>query len=147
MPTREILTEEIINKCIKSLKSTLDDINSNPSESACTLLIIRLYEILLYYCSFYSKVNTKGTANYIYINEYMGNGKYKYLLYARDLVVHNFYDADIKDTLNTVFIKNESSTRWILTELHLDSSRLDNIIEFIKNGESNKFSVLKSFIN
>lgn len=147
MPTREILTEEIINKCIISLKSTLDDVSTNPSESACTLLIIRLYEVLLYYCSFYSKNNVKGTANYTYINEYTDNGRYKYLLYSRDLVVHNFYDINIKDILKTVFIINKVHTKWILTELNLDSNKLDGIIKFIENSKSDKLSSLKSLIN
>lgn len=147
MPTREVLTEEIITSAITMLKSTLEDMSKHLCVSACIALTIRLYETLLYYCSFHCKSNTKGTANHIHVNEYMGAGEYNYLLSARNNLVHNYYSNEDLRIIKTVFIDNKEKTKHILTELGLDLHRLDGIIKFIENSKSDKLSSLKSLIN
>ena len=145
MPTREVLTQEIVDKYILSLKDTLCDVSQHASVSSCILLIIRLYEVFLCYCSYKCESNIKGTANYTYIGEYTDPGRYAYLLKARDTLVHDFYKSDSTKQFILVFIDNEVKTRWILTEMGLDSHRLDIIIEFVKNN-FDKLSTLKGLL-
>lgn len=146
MPTREVLTEEIITNAITMLKSTLVDASRHLCVSACITLTIRLYETLLYYCSFHCKSNIKGTANHIYVNEYMGTGEYNYLLSARNNLVHNYYSNEDLRILKTVFVDNEEKTKNILIELGLDCNKLTHIIYFIMKREPSSLNALKGLL-
>ena len=88
MPTREVLTEELIEEFKRVLERTYIDFKRFPCESTVSMLIVRLYEVAISVYSF--EYSDKKIANYKDVKNNLTNCDNPLVFVGlRDNLIHN----------------------------------------------------------
>ncbi|KSV58752.1 hypothetical protein [Acetivibrio ethanolgignens] len=93
MPTREVLTEEIVVKCKNFLKDVLHDFYELPCCASLSYLLIILYEVAIVVYSY--KYSERKTATYTCVKSKLPKTEgHTTFVTLRDNLTHNFYTIE-----------------------------------------------------